>query len=123
MTKWTIADIPSLQGRLAVLTGANRVIGRHTALELPRAGSEVILHPEQSRKATTRRTESGNSFPTQRCGQRCSNWRVFGFGIDTRIGSPFAWNMTSGAQVASGNHVCCRGGARCRHRHWQRRGT
>ena len=43
MTKWTMADIPSLHGRLAVVTGANSGIGWHTALELARAGSEVIL--------------------------------------------------------------------------------
>src|SRR3984957_4420487 len=38
-----MGDIPSLQGRLAVVTGANSGIGWHTALELARAGSEVIL--------------------------------------------------------------------------------
>jgi NADP-dependent 3-hydroxy acid dehydrogenase YdfG len=43
MTKWTVADIPSLQGKLAVVTGANSGIGWHTALELARAGAEVIL--------------------------------------------------------------------------------
>src|ERR1700686_2754902 len=43
MTKWTLADIPSLHGRLAVVTGANSGIGWHTALELARAGSEGIL--------------------------------------------------------------------------------
>jgi NAD(P)-dependent dehydrogenase (short-subunit alcohol dehydrogenase family) len=43
MTKWTLADMPSLQGRLAAVTGANSGIGWHTALELARAGSEVIL--------------------------------------------------------------------------------
>ena len=43
LTKWTPADIPSLRGRLAVVTGANSGIGWHTALELARAGSEVIL--------------------------------------------------------------------------------
>ena len=43
MTKWTAADIPSLQGKLAVVTGANSGIGWHTALELSRAGAEVIL--------------------------------------------------------------------------------
>jgi NAD(P)-dependent dehydrogenase (short-subunit alcohol dehydrogenase family) len=43
MVKWTVADIPSLQGGLAVVTGANSGIGWHTALELARAGSEVIL--------------------------------------------------------------------------------
>src|SRR5712675_194761 len=43
MIKWTTADIPSLQGKVAVVTGANSGIGWHTALELARAGSEVIL--------------------------------------------------------------------------------
>ena len=43
MTKWTPADIPSLHGRLAVVTGANSGIGWHTALELARAGGDVIL--------------------------------------------------------------------------------
>src|SRR6202048_4075380 len=43
MTKWTLADIPSLQSTLAVVTGANSGIGWHTALELARAGGEVIL--------------------------------------------------------------------------------
>src|ERR1700730_1712624 len=43
MTKWALADIPSLHGRLAVVTGANSGIGWHTALELAQAGSEVIL--------------------------------------------------------------------------------
>jgi NAD(P)-dependent dehydrogenase (short-subunit alcohol dehydrogenase family) len=43
MAQWTIADIPSQQGKLAVVTGANSGIGWHTAFELARAGSEVIL--------------------------------------------------------------------------------
>jgi len=43
MTKWTTADIPSQKGKLAIVTGANSGIGWHTALELARAGSEVIL--------------------------------------------------------------------------------
>ena len=43
MEKWTAADIPSLAGNLTVVTGANSGIGWHTALELARAGSEVIL--------------------------------------------------------------------------------
>ena len=40
---WTVADIPSQSGKLAVVTGANSGIGWYTALELARAGSEVIL--------------------------------------------------------------------------------
>src|SRR5580704_11530217 len=43
MTKWTVADIPSQRGKLAVVTGANSGIGWNTALELARAGAEVIL--------------------------------------------------------------------------------
>ncbi len=43
MGKWTPADIPSLAGTLSVVTGANSGIGWYTALELARAGSEVIL--------------------------------------------------------------------------------
>jgi len=43
MTRWTTKDIPPLTGRLAVVTGANSGIGWNTALELARAGSEVVL--------------------------------------------------------------------------------
>jgi protochlorophyllide reductase len=42
IAKWTVADIPSLKGRLAAVTGANNGIGLLTALELAQAG-EVIL--------------------------------------------------------------------------------
>jgi NAD(P)-dependent dehydrogenase (short-subunit alcohol dehydrogenase family) len=41
--KWTLADIPSQAGKLAVVTGANSGIGWQTALELARARGEVIL--------------------------------------------------------------------------------
>ena len=43
MAKWTVADIPSQAGKIAVVTGANSGIGWHTALELARAGGEVVL--------------------------------------------------------------------------------
>ncbi|HMH13537.1 MAG TPA: oxidoreductase [Edaphobacter sp.] len=43
MAKWTAADIPTQAGKTAVVTGANSGIGWHTALELARAGGEVIL--------------------------------------------------------------------------------
>jgi NAD(P)-dependent dehydrogenase (short-subunit alcohol dehydrogenase family) len=63
MTKWTLADIPSLHGRLAVVTGANSGIGWHTALELARAGSEVIL---------TTRTEAKGRDAVDRIRQQLS---------------------------------------------------
>ena len=43
MANWNEANIPSQQGKLAVVTGANSGIGWNTALELARAGAEVVL--------------------------------------------------------------------------------
>jgi NAD(P)-dependent dehydrogenase (short-subunit alcohol dehydrogenase family) len=40
---WTVADIPSLAGRRALITGANSGIGYHAALELARKGAHVLL--------------------------------------------------------------------------------
>ncbi|MFF4738268.1 oxidoreductase [Streptomyces sp. NPDC001262] len=43
MHSWTTQDMPSQEGRLAVVTGANRGIGYVTARELARAGAEVVM--------------------------------------------------------------------------------
>ncbi len=40
---WTTADMPALDGRRAVVTGANGGIGYFTALELSKHGAEVTL--------------------------------------------------------------------------------
>ncbi|MEV4438868.1 oxidoreductase [Streptomyces sp. NPDC049577] len=40
---WSTQDMPSLSGRLAVVTGANSGIGWITARELARAGAEVVM--------------------------------------------------------------------------------
>jgi len=40
---WTTADIPGQTGKLAAVTGATGGLGLETALELARAGAEVIL--------------------------------------------------------------------------------
>lgn len=40
---WTVADIPSQQGRRALITGANSGIGYYAALELARRGAHVLM--------------------------------------------------------------------------------
>ncbi|MCP3164534.1 SDR family NAD(P)-dependent oxidoreductase [Myxococcus qinghaiensis] len=40
---WSTRDIPRLEGRKAIVTGANSGIGYFTALELGRAGGEVMV--------------------------------------------------------------------------------
>ena len=54
---WTPADLPSLSGRTALVTGANSGIGWHTALELARHGAEVTL--------AVRTTEKGEAAAAQ----------------------------------------------------------
>ncbi len=43
MTRWTLADIPSQAGKLAVVTGATGGLGYETALVLAQKGAQVVL--------------------------------------------------------------------------------
>ena len=50
--KWTTADIPALNGKTALITGANSGIGFQAALELARHGAHVILACRNAEKGT-----------------------------------------------------------------------
>ena len=55
MTRWTLADVPDLTGRRALVTGVTSGLGEVTARELARAGAEVVLAARNPEKlaATT----------------------------------------------------------------------
>jgi NAD(P)-dependent dehydrogenase (short-subunit alcohol dehydrogenase family) len=50
MNQWSIHDIPSQTGKLAVVTGATGGLGYETALELARAGADVLLTGRNEQK-------------------------------------------------------------------------
>jgi NAD(P)-dependent dehydrogenase (short-subunit alcohol dehydrogenase family) len=51
MATWSEADIPSQEGRLAIVTGGNSGLGWFTTLGLARAGAEVVVATRSERKA------------------------------------------------------------------------
>jgi NAD(P)-dependent dehydrogenase (short-subunit alcohol dehydrogenase family) len=50
MNQWSIHDIPPQTGKLAAVTGATGGLGYETALELSRAGAEVLLTGRNEQK-------------------------------------------------------------------------
>ena len=53
MTGWTLADVPDLTGRRALVTGVTSGLGEVTARELARAGAEVVLAARNPAKLDT----------------------------------------------------------------------
>ena len=63
MTDWTTADIPSLNGKTAVITGATGGLGYETALALAGAGAEVVLTGRNEAKGRDALRKIRGQFP------------------------------------------------------------
>jgi NAD(P)-dependent dehydrogenase (short-subunit alcohol dehydrogenase family) len=61
--KWTIQDIPSQKGRLAVVTGGNRGLGLEIVLALASAGAHVVIATRDAAKAEIAVTQVRRQMP------------------------------------------------------------
>ena len=61
---WTLADLPDLTGRRAVVTGVTSGIGKQTALELARVGAEVVLAARSEAKLDKTEVDIMTAVPT-----------------------------------------------------------
>ena len=63
MTDWTTADIPPLNGKTAVITGATGGLGYETALALAGAGAVVVLTGRNDAKGRNAIQSIRTQFP------------------------------------------------------------
>ena len=63
---WTLAQMPSLSGRRAIVTGANSGIGYHTAAILARKGAEVVLACRDEQRGAAALTRLQREMPGTR---------------------------------------------------------
>src|SRR5258705_11233738 len=63
MTGWSTADIPSQDGKTAVITGATGGLGYETALALAGAGAKVVLTGRSDAKGRAALENIGAQFP------------------------------------------------------------
>src|ERR1700691_807732 len=66
MSGWTAAEIPPLQGRVAIVTGATGGLGEKAAQELARAGAETILAGRNAIKGNAAIATIRDKFPAAR---------------------------------------------------------
>ena len=66
MTDWTTADIPPLNGKTAVITGATGGLGYETALALAGAGASVVLTGRSDAKGRHALQTIRSQFPNAR---------------------------------------------------------
>lgn len=64
--KWTAADLPRLDGKLALVTGANRGLGLEIASSLARAGASVVMACRDQRRAQDGLAELRRRVPDAR---------------------------------------------------------
>ena len=86
--KWTVQDIPSQEGRLAVVTGATSGIGFHTAKELARKRATVIMPARDMRKAK----EAAERIEAEvLCSAPCTPPRLLSAGMSRRRVLIISW--------------------------------
>ena len=61
---WSVADVPDLSGRVAVVTGANGGLGLETARVLAGAGAHVVMAARDQAKATAAQADIRAGIPT-----------------------------------------------------------
>lgn len=66
MSRWTAADVPSMDGRTVIVTGATSGIGRVTARELARAGARTVLAVRDTDKGAAAAAEMEGQVEVER---------------------------------------------------------
>ena len=81
--KWTPADLPSQDGRTAIVTGANSGIGLAAARELARAGARVVLAVRDTSKGDRAAQSIGGATEVRRLDLAdLASVREFAGGVD-----------------------------------------